>query len=59
MEGIIKMIDTWSMAYSLLVCVVSHFNVIQALLQVGCIQVVVLKRFFNITPTTSRLKMST
>jgi len=47
LEGVIAMIDTWSMAYSCLVCVV------------GAVQVVVLKRFFVTLPTSSKLKMST
>ena len=39
------MIDTWSMAHSLLVLVV------------GVAQVTLLKRLFNVTPTTTQLKM--
>ena len=45
LESIVSMIDTWSMAYSCLVVVV------------GCIQVVVLKRFFEVTPTTTKMNM--
>ena len=68
LEGVIAMIDTWSMAYSLLVCVVRfkfHFVHFAFLLQViiifkvGAVQVMVLKRFFVTVPTSSRLKMST
>jgi len=45
LESIISMIDTWSMVYSCLVVVVA------------VIQLFVLKRFFNVTPTTTKLKM--
>ena len=69
LEGVIAMIDTWSMAYSLLVCVVRfkfhsiHFaffnEQIIIIFKVGAVQVMVLKRFFVTVPTSSRLKMST
>ena len=68
LEGVIAMIDTWSMAYSLLVCVVRfkfhsvHFAFFLQLIiifKVGAVQVMVLKRFFVTVPTSSRLKMST
>ena len=45
LESIMAMIDTWSMAHSLLVLVV------------GVEQVTLLKRLFNVTPTTTQLKM--
>ena len=45
LESIMAMIDTWSMAHSLLVLVV------------GVAQVTLLKRLFNVTPTTTQLKM--
>ena len=69
LEGVIAMIDTWSMAYSLLVCVVrckfhsvhlTFLNVqVIIIFKVGAVQVMVLKRFFVTVPTSSRLKMST
>ena len=68
LEGVIAMIDTWSMAYSLLVCVVRfkfhsvHFALflqVIIIFKVGAVQVMVLKRFFVTVPTSSRLKMST
>ena len=68
LEGVIAMIDTWSMAYSLLVCVVRfkfhsiHFTFflqVIIIFKVGAVQVMVLKRFFVTVPTSSRLKMST
>ena len=69
LEGVIAMIDTWSMAYSLLVCVVRfkfhsvHFAFLYVqviiIFKVGAVQVMVLKRFFVTVPTSSRLKMST
>merc|ERR1711915_25096 len=43
LESIVKMIDTWSMAYSCLIVLV------------GIIQLFVLKRLFNEKPTTSKL----
>lgn len=45
LESIMSMIDTWSMAHSFLVVVVA------------ITQVTLLKRFFNVTPTSTQLKM--
>ena len=45
LESIMSMIDKWSMAHSFLVVVVA------------ITQVTLLKRFFNITPTSTQLKM--
>ena len=47
MESILTMIDTWSIAYTTLSVVVAFA------------QVTLLKRFFNVIPTSSNLKMRT
>ena len=47
LESILAMIDTWSIAYTTLSVIVA------------IAQVTLLKRFFNVTPTSSNLKMRT